>query len=245
MVSGGDERSPTVARPPRPGPRLQVVYVLPAIAFLATFGLFFVDKSREARTVLRSGRGLLAVAAIVGGYLVIALALRRFARRAWVAPLTLTAVVLGLAAWIVRPYYLDETADRTLVTGVLPDAPPPAGPAPPEAPAAPTRVSRGALTGLGHDAEGEVALIRTGDGSLVVRFQSFDIEGTPDPRVHLVPESDARRAGGVELGRLPGNRGRMLDIPVPAGTSAGPGWTVLVWCRAFSVPIANATQAAT
>ena len=222
--------------------------VLPALAFLATFGLFFVDKSREARTVLKSGRGILTVAAIVAGYVLVALITRRLARRAWAAPLVLTIVVLSLAAWIVRPYYVDETAGRTLVAGPVGEAPMPAaasdaGSAPAGAGAPPAqRISTGGLRGIGHDASGSVSVIRNVDGSLVVRFENFDIEGVPDPRVYLVEGADRRSPGGVTLGRLQGNRGEVLDYAVPADVSAGPGWTVLVWCRAFSVPIANATQ---
>jgi hypothetical protein len=223
---------------------------LPAIAFLATFGIFFLDKNREARTVFRSGRGILTVVAIVVGYVLLAVLVRRWAKGAWVAPVVLTIVVVGLAAWIVRPYYVDETAERRLVAGPVTDspmvaAPVPSGPAP-TSPAAATaqRVSTGRLRGIGHDASGSASLIRNPDGSLVLRFEDFDIEGSPDPRVHLIEGTDRRTEGGLALGRLSGNRGKVLDYAVPAGTNAGPGWTVLVWCRAFSVPIANATQTA-
>ncbi|MCA1692212.1 MAG: DM13 domain-containing protein [Actinobacteria bacterium] len=222
---------------------------LPAVAFLATFGFFFVDKNREARTVLKSGRGLFTVAAIIVGYLAIAFVLRRFVRWAWAAPVVLTAVVVALAAWIVRPYYVDETADRQLVAGPVQDASEVTAPAtsqdqPPQsqAPAAgPVRISSGAIRGLGHDASGTISIIRSPDGSSVARFENFDIEGTPDPRVYLVQGDDVRAPGGIELGRLQGNVGQVLDYAVP-DTEAGPGWTVLVWCRSFSVPIANATQ---
>lgn len=225
---------------------------LPVVAFLTTFGLFFVDKNREARTVLISSRGLIAVGAIIAGYLAIALVLRRFVRWVWAAPLVLTAVVVGLAAWVVRPYYVDETADRQLVTGSVRDASqvtaPPASlaePQPSEAPAGPVRISTGAVRGIGHDGSGTISVLRSPDGSRVVRFEDFDIEGTPDPRVYLVQGNDVRSPGGVDLGRLQGNRGRLLDYAVPTTTDVGPGWTVLVWCRSFSVPIVNATQAAT
>jgi hypothetical protein len=219
---------------------------LPALAFLATFGLFFVDKNREARTVLKSGRGILTGAAIVAGYVLVALITRRLARRAWAAALVLTIVVLALAAWIVRPYYVDKTAGRTLVTAPVGDAQMTAaardgGGTRAAAPTA-QRISTGGLRGIGHDASGSVSVIRKVDGSLVVRFENFDIEGVPDPRVYLVEGADRRSPGGVALGRLHGTRGQTLDYPVPADVRAGPGWTVLVWCRAFSVPIANATQ---
>ncbi len=263
MVSRMDESPITRAPEPPSGLSLwaRLLQALPLVAGLATFGFFFVDKNREARTVLRSGRGFLAMAAVVGGYVVIAFVLRRWVRWAWVPPVVLTAVVLGLAVWIVRPYYVDTTANRQLVTGPVGDLsqteppvagaspePAPAGapaapdPTPAPAPAAPVRISSGGLEGLGHDASGSISLIRNPDGSMVVRFEDFDIEGVPDPRVHLVPGADVQRAGGVSLGRLSGNQGQVLDYAVPPGTDAGPGWTVLVWCRAFSVPVANATQ---
>ncbi len=208
----------------------RLLQALPAAAFLATFGLFFVDKNREARTVLASGRGLFTVGAIVAGYLAIAFVLRRFVRWAWAAPLVLTAVVVGLAAWIVRPYYVDETADRQLVTGPVQDAskttapatsqgqpPPPqttapatsqGQPLPPQAPTAgPVRISTGAIRGIGHDGSGTISIIRSPDGSQVVRFENFDIEGAPDPRVYLVEGNDVRAPGGVDMGRLQGERG--------------------------------------
>ena len=219
---------------------------MPALAFLSTFGLFFVDKNREARTVLASGRGLLTVAAVVVGYVVLALVVRRLARRAWVAPLALTVLILGMAAWIVRPYYVDDTAERRLVRAPVADAPSgmaPGGDAAPQAPPVAQRISTGRLRGIGHDASGSVSLIRSPDGSLVVRFESFDIEGSPDPRVYLIEGRDERNPSGVSLGRLQGNRGQVLDYAVAGRPNAGPGWTVLVWCGAFSVPIANATQA--
>jgi hypothetical protein len=108
----------------------------------------------------------------------------------------------------------------------------------------PVRISRGSLAGIDHDASGTASIIRNADGSLVLRFEDFDIEGVPDPRVYLAQGNDVEDARGTNLGRLTGNRGRLLDYVVPAGTDAGPGWTVLVWCESFSVPVANATQSA-
>lgn len=219
--------------------------LLPAAAFAATFGVFFVDKSSEAATVLRSWRGLFALAAIVAGYLVVSRALRRMARR--IAPVVMAVVVVGLAAWIVRPYYVDSTVNRTLVDSPVPDgtATPAhvdgAGDGTGTVVIGPVVVASGPLAGIGHRARGTASLVRHLDGSLVLRLSDFDIEGVPDPRLHLIEGEDVERVGGIALGGLPGNRGVVLDIRVPAGSTAGPGWTVLIWCRTFSVPVANAT----
>jgi Electron transfer DM13 len=222
---------------------------LPAVAFLATFGFFFVDKNEEARSVFRAGRGLLTVLVLFGGYAVLAFALRRFVKWAWVAPVVLTVVILALAAWIVRPYYVDETDNTKLVQGPVADASDaPAEEesgdpsAPTTAPGIPVRIASGTLQGLaGHDASGTVELIRSPDETYVVRFTNFDIEGTPDPIVYLVEGADQKSPGGSNLGGLRGNVGDTSDYAVPAGTRPDAGWTVLVWCGQFTVEIANAT----
>lgn len=241
-----------VDRAPGPSRLRAAVNLLPALAFAATFGVFLVDKNREARTVLGSGRGLLAVAVLVGGYVAVGFALRRLVRWWWAPPVVLAAAVVALAAWAVRPYYVDETVDRRLVAGAVTDATtapadPGASPsttAPAGEAAAPVRLSSGAIIGIDHEASGTISLVRDVDGSIVVRFEQFAIEGVPDPVVYLAEGTDVREATGVDLGSLPGNVGEVLDIAVPDGVDAGPGWTVLVWCRAFAVPIANATQSA-
>ena len=261
MTTKVDDRPATLdAEPPRSSGRQWWVFVLralPALAFVATFGYFFVDKNEAALSVLESGRGLLTIAAIVGGYIVIAIVLRRVVRWAWIAPLALTAVVLGLAVWIVRPYYVDEADNTRLVQGPVVDAsdtsdpdpnapavgepPPPAAPAP----AAPVRVASGPIRGLdGHDGSGDISLIRQPDGTFVVRFENFEIDGTPSPVVYLIEGVDVQRPGGTNLGGQHGTQGAVSDYAVPGSASPGPGWTVLVWCEDFAVPIVNASLSA-
>lgn len=97
------------------------------------------------------------------------------------------------------------------------------------------------LHGIDHDATGVALLVRRTDGSSVVRLQSLDVEPGPDYQVHLVPgAARTNPRGGVHLGRLRGNRGdQNYDLP-PGSVVEGPV-TVLVWCRAFGVPVAAAT----
>ena len=226
-----------------------ILRALPAAAFVCTFGFFFVDKNEEARQVFRAGRGLLTVLALVGGYVVLAVTLRRFVRWPWVPPVVLTVVILALASWIVRPYYVDETDNTRLVRGPVEDASEVAERTPDAttgttAPPAPVRVAAGPLQGLaGHDASGTVELIQNPDGSHVVRFASFDIEGTPDPEVYVIEGTDQKSPGGADLGALRGNVGDASDYAVPGDTRPAAGWTVLVWCGQFTVEIANATLA--
>jgi hypothetical protein len=119
----------------------------------------------------------------------------------------------------------------------------------PSAPAAspgvvsPDVVSEGGLRGIDHEATGRVRLLLLPDGTHVVRLEGLDVEPGPDYFVHLVPGADrSEPEGGVRLDRLRASQGNQ-NYPVPAGTSIEEPLTVLIWCRAFAVPVAAATLA--
>jgi len=104
--------------------------------------------------------------------------------------------------------------------------------------AAATRLLAGRLRGIDHHAEGGVALYRVGE-EIRLRFEDVDIEGTPTPSVHLVDEGKESPKGGIRLGGLKGEKGS-FSYTVPDGFDLGDGWSVLVWCDRYAVPIAAA-----
>ena len=120
---------------------------------------------------------------------------------------------------------------------------PPAEEEPPP-PSGPVLLGAGQFVGLaGHDGTGDAGIFRNPDGSLVLRFENFDIENGPDLRVYLVPGVDQTSlpAGSIDLGALEGNIGDQ-NYELPPGTELASGaWTALVWCEAFSVEFVGAT----
>jgi hypothetical protein len=222
----------------------RIAAALPGAFLAVVFGFFFATRTSEALTATRSVRALLVIAAIAAGWVGLGWLLRRFVPWVWVRCAVLSALAVVIAVLLVRPYYVDTVDNTKIVKGPVQDAsqaaPPDAGPTPD--PVAPVRVSSGQLRGIDHSASGEAVVIRRPDGSHVVRFSNFDIENAPDPIVYVVQGENRERPGGAQLGRLRGNVGTDSDYAVPLDTEPGAGWTVLVWCRAFGVPIANATQ---
>lgn len=75
------------------------------------------------------------------------------------------------------------------------------------------------------------------DGATVVRFEDFSVELGPDYLLHVVPGAGATSPGGQSLGPLQATRG---DLNVPVANVSGVV-TVLIWCRAYAVPVAAAT----
>ncbi len=104
-----------------------------------------------------------------------------------------------------------------------------------------TTLSRSTLTGINHRASGSALLIRLADGSHLIRLEHLDVEPGPDYFVFVVPGPEHRAPdGGTRLNHLRGNRGNQ-NYPVPTGVAVARPLTVLIWCRAFAVPIAAAT----
>src|SRR5262249_34103396 len=113
------------------------------------------------------------------------------------------------------------------------------------APDGPVQLSPGRLTGIDPRAEGTANVFRQADGRLVVELHDINFQSGPDYVVYLVPGRDARTPtdDAADLGRIKGNKGtQYYDVPADFSTdlSTDRPHTVLVWCRAFSVPIGNA-----
>ena len=114
----------------------------------------------------------------------------------------------------------------------------------PVVPSEPVLLGVGQFVGLaGHDGTGDAGIFQSPDGSLVLRFENFDIENGPDLEVYLVPGADqsSLTEASIHLGELKGNIGDQ-NYELPPGTELVPGvYTVLVWCEAFSVEFVGAT----
>ena len=93
----------------------------------------------------------------------------------------------------------------------------------------------GSFSGVnGHQATGQVAVVRTADGWEVRLEDSFSFDGAPDPWVgfgrsgSFVPATDFHR--------LRSNTGAQV-YKVPADIDAGAYDEVYIWCRRYSVPL--------
>jgi hypothetical protein len=119
-------------------------------------------------------------------------------------------------------------------------------PSPPPPPSGPVLLGSGQFVGLaGHSGTGDAGIFQNPDGSLVLRFENFDIQNGPDLEVYLVPGPDQTSLsdGSIHLGALKGNIGDQ-NYELPPGTELVPGaYTALVWCEAFSVEFVGATIA--
>lgn len=178
-----------------------------------------------------------------GGTLIAALVLVAMLRFSVPAVVRVAVLVVPFAAvnwWLVSPYFRDDVVDESFATSISAEV----AQDPSATASGPELLGAGTFVGLaGHSGSGDAGVFRDVDGSLVLRFENFDIENGPKLVVYLVPGADQTSlpAGSIALGDLKGNVGDQNYV-LPQGTELDPGpYTALVWCDAFDVEFVGAT----
>jgi hypothetical protein len=222
--------------------------MIPQVVLFGGMAVMLAAHPHAITAGVQSTRAMVVNAVLLTGWLVLSWVLWHWPR-VYVA--VLSVVALAAIAVLVVPTLRDSKVVEAFPTAsagdrVTPGSSRPESPAPTTTlPAAPVRISSGTLEGVGHDASGDASVYERADGSRVVALEGIDIEPGPDYRVIVVRGADEESPGdGLELDALRGNQGTQY-YEVPSATDVGDGWTVLIWCRAFGVPVANASQRAT
>ncbi len=153
-------------------------------------------------------------------------------------------IAIPIGYWLLSPLFRTEKVSESLEE-INRKSPVPASTTEP-APATTTRpaakttetISEGSFSGiLGHNAEGQAALIKSGDKYYVRLEDNFKVTNGPDLFVHL--GKDGEYAAEARLGALKGNVGGQ-NYEVPANIDVANYNEVWIWCRAFSVPFGKA-----
>jgi hypothetical protein len=113
------------------------------------------------------------------------------------------------------------------------------------APAANVALASGRFAAIAHAGRGTATLVRLADGGRVLTLTGFATDNGPDLRLYLAtgdPRGGGELGRYVDLGALKGNRGDQ-QYRVPGEVDTGRYATVVIWCRAFSVPFTSARLA--
>lgn len=152
-------------------------------------------------------------------------------------------VVLAVAYWLISPLFIDKVVDESLedIRNVSEQKPTQQQPTPEsENEVTPTLqiIQSGSFEGRSnHRASGSVSLVQSGEDYYVRIEDDFDAENGPDLFVHL--GMDGRYDPKVNLGRLKGNKGGQ-NYAIPSDVNIEEYDEVWIWCRAFTVPFAQA-----
>jgi hypothetical protein len=224
------------------------VELLPVGLLVVAFGAKAVSNTNAVRDVFSGTQAFLVTSGIFAAWLLLWLVvLPRLVSNSWVRTGILLVVALVLVFALVLPTFVDKKVVEALPGARTESSGPVSEPdrTTPTAPADPIAIASGALRGIDHDATGTAVFYQRANGSSFVGLESIDVEPGPDYKVYVVPGADRDRPGddGLFLDDLRGNQGTQY-YEMPTGTDLGTGdWTVLIWCRAFAVPIATATPA--
>ena len=237
---------------PQRNVRHRVLLLLPQVLLAIGMLVMLVAHPNAVRSGVMSTRAVLVNAVLLGGWLLLSFVLLpRLVRNDGARSGILTALAVAAIVVLVVPTLRDTTVNEKFPeVAVIQDRAEPTptdGAAPAGIPATtvpqPVRVSTGRLVGIDHDASGTASVYRRPDGSFVVGLESIDVEPGPDYHVYVVrgprPSLTWRRH---RAGHAQGQPGHAVLRGAGRDRDVGDGWTVLIWCRAFGVPVAAATQ---
>ena len=118
-----------------------------------------------------------------------------------------------------------------------------ATPEPTQATGAGELIAMGELIGSDsfHTASGQVLLVRSPDGEVILRFQDFEVRNGPDLFIYLTPdpEGDVHVDGAINLSEIKATSGS-VNYDVPMDVDPDVFRSAVVYCRAFSVIFATA-----
>jgi hypothetical protein len=155
------------------------------------------------------------------------------------------AVVAGVAGVLLGlPLVADDVVDEQVIRVQSGDGGDTSSDPAPDVEASPRAVAAGGFEARSHPGRGTATVIEVEDGSQVLTLTDFETDNGPDLLVYLVPDTAEGDSvdGFVDLGALRGNIGDQQYV-IPEGIDAGPGWRVVVWCRAFAVNFTEAVLA--
>jgi hypothetical protein len=226
-------------RPRRPVPLVARLALIPLVAGgLILLAVLLVGQvlpgSEEVKIALTVG-------ILLGAGLVLGKLVKPRAELRW--PMRIATVGAGLLVlgWYVNSLRGEDVQER-LVTAAPPAAATRSGERrdaarSSERPAGPILLSRGRFRDIEHAGSGGAELVRDGRRT-ILQLRDFDTDGGPDLRVYLSTDDGADDF--VDLGGLKGTSGNQR-YTVPRDADLDRLDTVLVWCRAFSVPFTAAT----
>ena len=219
--------------------RSRVVAALAAILVLAG-GVFLVGHLAADMTI-----AMILTAAWFGAAFVAGLVLTR-RRRDLLLPLgaAFASVALAAALLVALPTVRDREVNERVITA----APEQSAQRGSEKQAAPVRqggnvlLAQGPFRSIEHPSMGTVKVIAPPSGERKLTLTHFETDSGPDLRVYLStvdPAASGELGDFEDLGALKGNKGTQ-QYEVPRGVDIERYSTVVVWCRAFSVPFASA-----
>jgi hypothetical protein len=135
------------------------------------------------------------------------------------------AIAIPIGIYTISPLFISATVNEPLpLTATIPKE----------------KTLSGVFKGVGdgfHNAEGNVSIISSTDGSKILRLENF--KSTNGPNVHVYLSTDNHATNFVDLGKLKANNGNQ-NYNVPIGTDITKHNVVLIWCKDFSVLFGSA-----